>query len=232
MNQVTTLKRARRSAQLLPAISTCLAMAGVSVELQASGKPEQDTEKSRVASGASPRLSSKNISKLEIATRLSDAGKPEKREEEAPKKKPGASDGDNNPEEKDKEPSEGSAAKNPLEQHFTTLLSSVENIDASEYPCKIEEEAIGCKQAAKQASGHLKLVRKQLVKEIQKLRKAKENTKLEAAIGFGESLSQLRSPLRELAAADDASAAQDALASIKTTLERAQSQLKELQVAA
>jgi len=116
-------------------------------------------------------------------------------------------------------------AKTRLGLRFEALGNTVGQIDAAAVPCKLGDKAVGCLEAAKAASLDLRLVRKQLAKDIRSLRKAGEKTRLAHALEFGSSLNQLKSNLRSLGAADSAAAAQDAVSKLREQLAAAKLQL-------
>lgn len=120
------------------------------------------------------------------------------------------------------------AGKSALNERFEQLSKTIGSIDASGVPCKLGDEAVGCAEAAKAASGDLKQVRKQLTKDIRQLRKANAKQKLARALEFGSSLNRLRISLRKLGAADNAEAAQDALGQLNEQLGKAKAQLRQL----
>ncbi len=128
----------------------------------------------------------------------------------------------------DEKPAAEAPAESPLSARFAQLSKTIASIDASGVPCKLGDEAVGCAEAAKAAITDLKLVRKQLTKDIRQLRKAKAKRKLARALEFGSSLNRLKGGLRKLGAADNATAAQDALNQMNEQLGKAKAQLNQL----
>lgn len=126
---------------------------------------------------------------------------------------------------KDKADAEPAKAKTPLGLRFEALSTTVGHIDAAAVPCKLGDKAVGCLEAAKAATLDLRLVRKQLAKDIRALRKAGEKTRLAHALEFGSSLNQLKTGLRSLGAADTAAGAQEALAKLREHIAAAKLQL-------